>query len=108
MTSLRHLFSGRTWLPRFACSAAVVATLFGSLAGAAVPVFAQEGKLLTLDQALGYAGGVDQTGSIPRLRWLQSVPPGGSPTLIDSRFDGGKVALMKVDARTGATAPLYD
>jgi dipeptidyl-peptidase-4 len=72
------------------------------------PVHAADDKRLTLDEALGFTGGVDQYGALPRLRWLRSVKPGEPPQLLETRFEAGAATLYRVDARTGTTSPFYD
>ncbi|MBC8137315.1 MAG: S9 family peptidase [Fibrella sp.] len=89
---------------RFAFAALAVVFLCTPLS----PVHADNDKRLTLDEALGFAGGIDQYGAIPRLRWLRTVNPGDPPQLLETRFESGTAALYRVDARTGVTSPLYD
>lgn len=72
------------------------------------PVHAADEKRLTLDEALGFTGAIDQYGAIPRLRWLRSVKPGDPPQLLETRFEAGAATLYRVDARTGMTTPLYN
>ncbi|MBC8140283.1 MAG: S9 family peptidase, partial [Armatimonadetes bacterium] len=72
-----------------------------------LPVHAADEKRLTLDEALGYAGAIDQYGAIPRLRWLKPAKPTDTPALLETRFEASGASLYRVDARTGAATPFY-
>ncbi len=94
---------------RFSCVLiAVLAAIFFCVPFAPINAAAADEKRLTLDEALGFAGGIDQYGAIPRLRWLRSGKPSDPPQLLETRFEGGSAVLYRVDARSGATKPLYD
>ncbi len=95
-------------LPCPAVRRAVAAVALLLLFCCPIPPSGAEGdKNLSLDEALGFAGGIDQYGSIPRLRWLRSAKPGEPPALVETRFEAGGTTLYRVDARTGAATPLY-
>lgn len=87
----------------------VIAAVITGTVLVAPPIHANDDKQLTLDEALGFAGGIDQYGSIPRFRWLRS-PKGSSnpPSLLETRFETNGSTLYQVNALNGTSVPLYD